>query len=380
MNILQLFSDWKWTGPADPVLNMCLQLQKRGHRVIFACQSQAWEKPRSIATFVKERGVDATNRFHLNHHFSFTNNLSDLVRLRRFIREQKIEIVNTHLSHDHILGALSARLASKRVAVIRTDHYRDSFPPTIWSKLLLTRLTDGILTFSEKARLNIIRHFGIAPDRVARINPALDCEAFHPASGSRSLRQELGIGDHDMVVGVIARFQKYRKMDLFFEALTMAVKAAPNLKALLVGRGSHMQETIVEPIQKLGLEKNVILAGYLTDRYRDGIASMDALVFLIAGSDGTARAMREAMAMGKPVIANNLGMLAELIEDGTSGLVFNDNARELADHMVTLARDEAKRRAMSESARIRACATFSLNEQAQALESFYERILRKRKS
>jgi glycosyltransferase involved in cell wall biosynthesis len=260
--------------------------------------------------------------------------------------------------------------------VIRTDHYRDSFPPTIRSKLLLTRLTDGILTFSEKARSNIIRQFGIAPERVARINPALDCDAFHPASGSRALRQELGIGDHDLVVGVISRFQKYRKMDLFFEALAMAVKTAPHIKALLVGRG-HMQETVVEPLQKLGLEKNVIRAGYLTDRYRDGIASMDVLVFLIAGSDGTARAMREAMGMGKPIIANNLGMLPELIEDGINGLVFNDNARELANHLVTLARDDAKRRAMGEAARIRALAIFSLTDQAQALESFYERILRK---
>ena len=375
MKILHLFSDWKWTGPAAPVLNMCAQLQQRGHQVIYACQRQAWEKSRSIATFIPECGIKATQEFQLDHHAVFTTSPGDVRRLMRFLQEHQIDVVNTHLSHDHLLGGLAARLASRRVAVIRTDHYRDSFAPGFLNKLLLTRLTDGVLTFSGKARETLTKHFGLSPERIARINPALAETALAPFAGEVLLRRELGFGDEDVVLGVVARFQKYRKMDMFFEALAKAIKRAPNLRAMLVGRSSQFQETILDPIRHNGLEQHAKTAGYLTDRYREGLASMDAFVFMIAGSDGTGRAMLEAMAMGKPVIANNIGMLAELNEAGRTGLIFNDNADDLADCMVQLAADKALRRKLGEGAAQKAHKEFALDKQAAAIEAFYEQIV-----
>jgi glycosyltransferase involved in cell wall biosynthesis len=145
---------------------------------------------------------------------------------------------------------------------------------------------------------------------------------------------------------------------------------------MLVGRSSQMQETVLDPIRDYSLEQHVKLAGYLTDRYREGLASMDVFVFLIAGSDGTARAMREAMAVGKPVIANNVGMLPELNEAGKTGLIFNDNPEDLADCMVRLACDEPLRRSLGQAAKLKARTEFSLEKQVRTLESFYEQQMR----
>lgn len=376
MNILHLFSDWKWTGAADPVLNMALEQQKRGHQVTFACQQQAWKKTRSIATFIKERGVNATDQFQLNHHAALTTSPGDVRRLAQFLRDHQIDILNTHLSHDHLLGGLAARLVSRHIAVIRTDHYRDSFAPGFLNRMLLSRLTDGVITFSKKARKKLIENFRLAPERIARINPALAPTAFAPLDGEILLRRELGFSEQDVVMGVVARFQQYRKMDMFFAALAKAVKIAPQLKAMLVGRSSQFQETILDPIKELGLEQHAKVAGYLTDRYREGLASMDGFVFMIAGSDGTGRAMLEAMAMGRPVIANNIGMLPELNEAGKTGLIFNDNADDLADCMVRLANDKTLRRTLGEGAAQKARTEFSLEKQALAIESFYEERLR----
>jgi len=358
------------------MLNIAFEQQKRGHQVTFACQQQAWHKARSIATFIKKRGVNATDRFQLNHHAALTTGPGDVRRLTQFLRDHKIDILNTHLSHDHLLGGLAARLASRRIVVLRTDHYRDSFPPGFLNRLLLTRLTDGVITFSEKARINLIGNFRLAPERVERINPALAAAAFAPLAGEVLLRKELGFSEQDVVLGVVARFQKYRKMDMFFAALAKAIKRAPQLKAMLVGRSSQFQETILDPIRELGLEQHAKVAGYLTDRYREGLASMDGFVFMIAGSDGTGRAMLEAMAMGRPVIANNIGMLPELNEAGKTGLIFNDNADDLADCMVRLANDETLRRSLGKGAAQKARAEFCLEKQALAIETFYERMLR----
>jgi glycosyltransferase involved in cell wall biosynthesis len=107
---------------------------------------------------------------------------------------------------------------------------------------------------------------------------------------------------------------------------------------------------------------------------------MDGFVFMIAGSDGTGRAMLEAMALGRPVIANNTGMLPELNEAGRTGLIFNDNADDLADCMVRLATDEPLRRSLGRGAAQKALTEFSLEKQAMALESFYEQRLRAAKA
>lgn len=380
LKILHLLSDWKLTGPSEPVVTLCAQLQKRGHDVTLAYRKPVQEGSKSVATLVAATGVNATDQFRLNHHFSFTDNPVDLVRLKRFLRHQNFQIINTNLSHDHILGGMAARWSGTGALLVRTDHQRDSFKPTFLSRLLLRRLTDAVITFSEQARTKLIQDFGIAAERVARVNPALDTARFYPRAGNRAFRSELGFNDSDIVVGVVARFQKYRKMDTFFEAMRLVVRQNPRVKAMLVGRSSQMEETIRRPIREMGLTQNVVLAGYLTDRYLDGLASMDSLVFMIAGSDGTARAMREALAMGIPIIANNTGMLPEFIDDGQSGLLFKDNPQDLAEKILKLAGDEALRKRMSAVAAAKAREQFSLERQVSGVETFYAKLLQKRRT
>jgi glycosyltransferase involved in cell wall biosynthesis len=84
--------------------------------------------------------------------------------------------------------------------------------------------------------------------------------------------------------------------------------------------------------------------------------------------------MRQAMAMGKPVVANNTGMLAEMIDHGTNGFVFDNNPEELALRLVHLARDEQLRRRMGQAALIKARQDFSLTRQADDIEAFYRRL------
>jgi glycosyltransferase involved in cell wall biosynthesis len=376
MNILHLLSEWKWTGPADPVMNLCQQLERRGHRITFAYRRPPREQARCIEAFVRARKVTATDEFHLNRYFSLTNNPADILALRRFIRRNEIQIVNTHLDHDHLLGGLAARLAGNRARVIRADHKRDSFSPNFGNKILLSRLTDGVITFSEKAHRNLVENLSVPEDKIVRVNPAVDISEYNPSCGDRSWRRQWNLSDDDVVVGVVARFQRYRRMDIFLEALRRAVKVAPKLKALLVGRGGRaMQETVVKPIEEMKLQDHAIVPGYQAEHYRDALASMDVFAFLIAGSDGTGRALREAMAMGKPAIVNNLGMLPEMVDEGRSGIVFNDNPDELADAMIKLATNRGLRENMAREALKKAQTEFSLERQAGEVEAFYNRIL-----
>src|SRR5512136_2609017 len=166
MKILHLFSNWKWTGPADPTVNLCKELEKRRHEVTFAYRKPPLPVEDSIEKRVLKAGIKATDRFQLDHsvkvyHPSFwTTNLRDILDLTRYLREEKFDILNVHHSHGHILGGIAGRRAGCLTLVIRTDHKRDPLKPHPGNRLLLSLLTDGMITFSERARKEDIKYFG----------------------------------------------------------------------------------------------------------------------------------------------------------------------------------------------------------------------------
>ncbi len=381
MKILHLFSDWKWTGPAEPVLNLCGELEKRGHDVTLAYRKPPFPVEDSLERRVLEKGVKATDQFHLNHVLKFSQPLSirdtlrDLSNLTQYLRQEKFDILNVHQSHDHILGGIAAKWSKYPVIVIRTDHKRDSLKPSVGNRLLISQLTDGMITFSERTRREDEANFRLPRERVPKITPALDLDRFNPKRQFKDMRTVFGIGPKEIVIGMVARFQKYRRTEVFLKAVQIIVKESPNIKVLLVGRSSQMEESVIKPMKKLGVEKWVVLGGYRTDDYLDTLACMNIFLFLMAGSDGTARALREAMAMGKPAVVADRGILPELVDHGISGLVVKDTPEELANATLRLLRDTALRIKMGWAARQKAYQEFRLDHQAEAVESFYQEMI-----
>jgi glycosyltransferase involved in cell wall biosynthesis len=382
MKILHLFSNWKWTGPADPTLNLCKGLEKRGHDVTFAYRKPPVFVEDSIEKRVLQSGVKATDRFQLDHSVKFfhpsflTTHLRDILDLTHFLREGKFDILNVHHTHGHLLGGIAARRSGHPVIVIRSDHKRDPLKPSLGNRLLISQLTDGMITFSDRARREDSEHFGLPLERVRKISPALDLNRYDPNGKFKDMRAHFGIDPKEIVIGMIARFQKYRRTAVFLEAVKTIVKEFPNVKILLIGRSSQIEQSVVQPMKQLGVEKWIVLGGYQTEDYLDTLACMDIFVFLMAGSDGTARALREAMAMGKPVIVANRGMLPELVEDGISGLLVNDTADELSRAALRLLHHPEVREALGKAAYQKAHQNFQLDRQVEAVESFYEEMMK----
>lgn len=382
MKILHLFSEWKWTGPSEPILNLCKELEKRGNEVILAYRKPPFPVEDSLEKRIREKKARAIDFFHLNRPiklYSFSSirdNISDIINLTDYIRKEKFDIINVHQSHDHILGGISARRCNSSVLIIRTDHKRDSIEPGIGNRFLISRYTDGIITFSEIGRIKNLKNFGIPEERVAKINPALDLDKYRFSKGFKDMRPVFGIKDDEVIIGMVARFQKYRRTEIFLKAFKSIINEFPKVKLLLVGRSSQMNESVIKPMKRLGIEPWVILAGYRTDDYLDTLACMDIFVFLMPGSDGTARALREAMAMGKPSVVADRGILSELVENGVSGFVVRDEPESLTSATLTLLRNRELMKSMGRAAYEKAHCEFRLDRQAEEVEKFYREMIR----
>ncbi len=117
-------------------------------------------------------------------------------------------------------------------------------------------------------------------------------------------------------------------------------------------------------------------AGYRTDDYVRLLAAMDLFTYLVPGSDGSCRALREAAALGLPLVGTRRGAIPEIIVEGETGLLVDDEPAALAGAFSELIRDPVRRQAMGEAARRDAHLRFNPERLAEFAEQFYESVCR----
>ncbi len=377
LKILHLFSDWRWTGPAEPVLQMCQGLQGLGHHVLLAYRRPQAQGVRSLDDMVRGSGIHATDRFHLDRYMNPGNTISDLRQLPRLMRRERFDVLHMHLSHDHFLGALCAKMVGKatRPLMVRTLHKRDVLKPTCANRWLMRHLSDGYLTFTEGFRREYIKRFGLPPSRIVLQPMTVDLARFDPDRSYQNMRGAFGIPPEAPLIGIVGRFQRYRKMDLFLKAAKILLQERPDTFFLVIGRSSQMQQTVVRPLHELGIAKRVVLAGYRDADYEDTLACLDIFSLLMPGSDGTARAVREALSLGKPCVVSDYYMLPEIVRHEKTGLVVSDDPKTLADAWLCLIRDKDKRDRMGQAARKYTQDHFNITAVGPALSDFYRHII-----
>lgn len=378
MKILHLFSNWKWTGPAEHALNTARALSHTGHQVIFACAAPPPEAPESIAAVAQEAGIAPLTAFSLNKHFNVADNISDFFRLRSFLKREKVDLIHTHLTNDHFLAGVAAGLVGRTIPIIRTCYEGDGLKPRVKNRLLLRAATNGLIVISDQARSQIIKTYAVPEDAVWKVHVPVDLEKFNPATIHNN-RQQYRLTDSDIVGGIVARVQKHRRFEVLLAALEMVVREFPQLKFMIIGRGTHIEEIAVKPSMRLGIRPNLIFTGYKKDDYRETFACLNFKVFLMPGSDGACRAVREAMALGIPVIAARRGMLPEIIENNRNGIIIDDSPENLADAMLRLIENPGLRQALGRNAREKAQQEFDLVKQTKKIEAIYEHVLQRRK-
>jgi len=373
MKVLHLFSNAKWTGPAEPALTLCAELRKLGVDTDFACPPAAPGSPYTLLNTAREWGIEPNLDFTLSKHENPWINWQDRRKLAAHLRSNPYDLVHCHLNNDHRIACGAVRGLS--IPVVRSNYEGLGFSePRRVARLL--EQTAALLDPSNVARDRDLAQFGLAEDAVHVVPSAIDTVRFDPNRDLPDIRARLKIPPEAFVVGIVARMQPHRHFEDLWEALEKLVGENPNVHALIVGRGTRQETVARQPVRERGLEGKVHFSGFLrVDEYVAAVNAFDVKVFLVPGTDGTCRAVREAMAMGKPAVVSNRGMLPEIVDHSVNGLVFGSAANELYTALRSLASDRDRVRAMGEAARKKAIEAFSPAHQAKAVRSIYETVL-----
>lgn len=374
MRVLQLTSDWKWTGPAEPMLRLGLALRDRGDRVWLVCPEPPGPRDRSLVAEACGAGLPPALTIRRGRG-SGPRDLPDVVRLRALLEAEDVQIVHVWHARDHLL-ALEASWRRRRrglTRIVRSYRKAETIVPWPWQRWIFGPGTDGLVCVSPGTAWRNRSVRGGRP--ILGLFGAVDLVRFRPGPPDPSVRRELGLAKGDRVVGIVARVQAHRRFDLLLEAARRLFARCGNARLLVVGRGTRRRELAEEPARRAGVADRVVFAGYRHGDYAAVLRAIDVFTFLVPGSDGTCRALLEAAACGIPAVVTRRGALPEIVEEGRTGLVVAEEPEALASAWERLIVDPSRRRALGEASRERACRHFDPARQAAALSDFYQQLV-----
>lgn len=220
----------------------------------------------------------------------------------------------------------------------------------------LLRQADAITTICEGLRGDIMAR-GIAAERVTVIPNAVEADKFEFARpADDALRTRLGLGDK-AVIGFIGSFYHYEGLHLAIEALPAVRRELPQAHLLLVGGGPEA-DALRAQVDAAGLREHVSFTGRVPHDEVPGYYSIiDLLVYprlpIRLTEIVTPLKPLEAMAIGKVLIASDIGGHRELISDGQTGHLFTaGDPGALAATIVDVWRDRDNWQELLQSARL----------------------------
>ena len=314
--------------------------------------------------------------------------LKDFIALRKLeeiLREQKPDIVHTHSGKAGILGRRAAKRAG--VPIIIHHIHGPSFGP------FQGALANFIFTTAEKHAAKVTDHFfctaeamtklylaaGIGqPEMFTRIFSGFNLEPFLHATNDTALRHKLGLAENHFIIGKIGRLFKLKGHADLLTAFVKVLRQVPHARLLFVGDGA-LRGDLENRVRALGLTGKVIFTGLVPPndvaRYA-GI--MDCLAHL-SYREALSRALPQALAAGKPVVAYNFDGASEICQENKTGFIIRTgDTGAAADKLVKLAINPALRGELGRAGRAFVKEYFSVEKMVDNQYKVYKKLAAER--
>jgi glycosyltransferase involved in cell wall biosynthesis len=163
--------------------------------------------------------------------------------------------------------------------------------------------------------------------------------------------------------------------EFLIEAAKHIIPKYPSTLFMFTGDG-HLRQNLNRKALEMGIKENVIFLGWREDV--DKIISIYDIFVLPSLNEGMGRVLVEAMALGKPIVASNIGGIPDLITHGKNGfLVPPGNPEHLAKYIQILIEDKEKRESMGQAGK-KISLKFSKEIMVEKIAGLYNDLLIKK--
>jgi glycosyltransferase involved in cell wall biosynthesis len=309
------------------------------------------------------------------------NALRIALRLRKFIREHKIDIVHTFFETADLWAGSVAKLSGVNVLISsRRDMGIMRAPKHHIGYRLLRGIFDQVQTVSEGVRRYTIETDGVNPHRTVTIYNGVEKELKVRAADVENLRERLGIVAGMPVITCVANLRRVKGIDVLVRAAALVKQVVPQVRFLIAGHfgvnaNLAYTEEMIALSKSLNMQDSILFLGQLNQVPE--LLNMSDVFLLPSRSEGFSNALLEAMAAGVPCVATAVGGNPEVVIDGVTGyLVPKDDHASLADRILTLLQNPNLRHQMGFAARSRIMKHFTVEIMASQVISAYDRLLK----
>jgi len=303
--------------------------------------------------------------------------------LTRAFQHSRPDIVHTHSGKAGILGRLAAKRAGVPV-IVHTIHGPSfgAFQSYISNSLLLAaerragRVTTHFVTVADAMRDQYLAAGIGEPGRYTRILSGFDLKPFLKAQNDLNLRARYSLSPDDIVVGKISRLFKLKGHDDLFAIAAGLIEACPRIKFLLVG-GGEWRARFERMARDLGMQRRFIFTGLVSPADVPGLVGIMDLLVHLSKREGLPRALPQALAAGKPVIAYDADGAREVCLDNQHGyLIRIGHLNRLKESVLQLAGSPEQRREFGERGRAFVSKRFAVEQMVDAIYELYLRLVR----
>ena len=350
------------------------ELTRRGHQVTIAAPPGELTRRAREAAAAEYRGLAVSDGFVFkapSHALSF---LGDWRRMRNLLRRGDFDIVDVHGSQDTWVTAMVRAATGLPRCLVMTRHNTKRVRTGRPNRYLYGRLIDHLIIVDESVRSQygpFLSDGTLAPERISVVPSAYRADLFHGGVNGERIRKELSIAADAKVIGVAGRLVLDKGHIHLLRAAAGLKKHLPGLVLLFAGTGPNESQLRLQA-EELGLAGSVRFLGFRND-VAEVQAAFDVAVLPSVGCDASSASIKEAMALGVPVIASDIGGARNIIDDGVTGIIVRPGQPDdLGAALRAVLDDSAGARVMADRARQEVALRFSLARLTEQTLAAYE--------
>jgi glycosyltransferase involved in cell wall biosynthesis len=383
--IMYVHSNDEMYGADFALLSLVTRLDRERYRPIVVLP-QDISGPRLLSKKLGERSIETV---HVNiavlrrRYFTAMGSarylwtlIASTVALSRMIHRENVDIV-----HSNTLSVLPGALAALLTGRPNVWHVLEMItrPRWLWrlTSWLAPRLSVRVVAASGPTRDHLCKGDTLNCTKAVVIHNGIDASRFADADDlGRQVREEWAIGADQLLVGMVGRISHWKGQDYFLQVAKRVAEKCPQARFAIVGGTVPGDENRLRDLRASAdqMKVPVIFSDFRSDMPAV-LNAYDVFVMPSTLPDPFPTVVLEAMAAGRPVVANAMGGSIEMVEQGRTGLLIEPgHSNQMADAIVHLLMDPVERQAMGARARERVKSQFSVEACISKWLAVYEAL------
>lgn len=305
----------------------------------------------------------------MQRRLNFFNDYNTYKQLLKLIKEYKPDIVHTHAAKAGAVGRIAAWRAGVPV-IVHTFHghvfhsYFSKFKTRLYIEIerFLAKRSTAIVAISEIQKEELALKYKICPEnKINVIHLGFDLSRFSKNIPEKraGFRQKFNIGEEEIAIGIVGRIVPIKNHPLFLDAVKLLLeKTRKKVKVLVIGDGESRM-SVQNHCKAIGLEFSegrdfasapVLFTSWIKE-IDEAYAGLD-IVALSSLNEGTPVSLIEAQAAGKPIVSTRVGGIENVVHQGKSALLCDQDPAAFAAHLLTLVEDPNLRASMSNEGKL----------------------------